>query len=69
MKGGIGLMESINAYYNNEFRITSEDDLEYVKQYLDDIYQETVGHKVFINGEEFNGVGELKIKIHIHHYN
>jgi len=62
-------MEPINVYYNNEFRITCEDDLEYVKQYLDDIYEKTVGHKVNIEGKEFNGVGELKIKVRIHHYN
>ena len=62
-------MQSINAYYNNEFRITCEEDLEYLKQYLDDVYENTAGKKVNIEGKEFNGIGELKIKVHIHHYN
>ncbi len=61
-------MKSIDNHYNNEFRITCEDDLEYVKQYLDDIYKNTVGQKVNIEGKEFNGVGELKITVKIHHY-
>ena len=61
-------MEPINAYYNNEFRITCKDDLEYVKQYLDDIYEKTAGQKVNVEGKEFDGIGELKISIKIHHY-
>ena len=61
-------MKPINAYYNNEFRIKCEEDLKFVKQYLDDIYEKTVGQKVNIEGKEFDGIGELKIKVHIHHY-
>ena len=70
--------DNILSERKNEFRIQSQKDLEGVKEYLEEQFEDTVENLDWLGvvnpessiadlKDKYNGVGELKIKIEITH--